>query len=283
MKRADAEGLNIMELKEIQSAELSILKVLLKIIEKYHLKYYALGGTLLGAVRHKGFIPWDDDIDIGMPRPDYDRFLEIAEKELPEPLHLYACYNGKKPSGSYFSKVVDESVTIKRVFCGNAVEYPIWIDVFPLDGVPDGILRFILWKYGGMLLTKVLTLSQVSKQYDVSLPRSNFVGNKEKAIRIFLKLRINKLLNEKLLWNRLDHVLKRYDYDSSKRLINFCGNWHMKEMFSKDIYGAGALYPFEDIMIRGPESYDFVLTQMYGDYMTPPPADQRNHHSALFS
>ncbi len=272
-----------MDLKDIQSAELAILKLVLQIIDKHQLDYYALGGTLLGAVRHKGFIPWDDDIDIGMPRPDYDKFLKIAEKELPEPFHLYTFCNGEKTSGSYFAKVVDESITIKRVFCGRKVEYPIWVDVFPLDGVPDGKLRFSLWKNEGMLLAKALTLAQVIKQYDVSLPRSNFVSSKEKAIRIFLKLHINKLLNEKLLWNRLDHVLKKYDYKEAKRLINFCGNWHIKEMFSKDIYNAGALYPFEDIMIRGPENYDFVLTQMYGDYMTPPPVDQRNHHKSLLS
>ena len=270
-----------MELKEIQSAELSILKVLLKIIEKYHLKYYALGGTLLGAVRHKGFIPWDDDIDIGMPRPDYERFLQIAEKELPEPFHIYSFCGGKKLSESYFSKAVDESVTIKRVFCGNEMEYPIWVDIFPLDGVPEGKLLFSIWKNRGMLLAKLFTLAQVSKQYDVSLPRENFVNRKEKVIRIFLKLHINKLLDEKTLWNRLDRLLKKYDYNDAKKLINFCGNWHMKEMFSKSVYGEGALYPFEDVMVRGPQDYDFVLTQMYGDYMTPPPENQRNHHSTI--
>lgn len=270
-----------MNLKDLQNAEMEILKATLTIIRKNNLGYFILGGTLLGAVRHKGFIPWDDDIDIGMPRPDYEKFLQIAEKELPEPFHLYAFHGGKKPSGSYFSKVVDESITIKRFFCGNEVEYPIWIDVFPLDGVPDGKLSFNVWKNTGMILAKMFTLSQVSKQYDISQPKASFRSRKEKTIRLFLILRLNKLLNEKFLWNQLDHVLKKYDYDNSQRLINFCGNWHMKEMFSKDIYGAGALYPFEDIMIRGPESYDFVLTQMYGDYMTPPPQNKRNHHSTM--
>lgn len=72
------------ELRDLQLVELDILKEFLRICKKYNLRYYALGGTLLGAVRHKGFIPWDDDVDIGMPRPDFIRFGEIAKKEFPQ-------------------------------------------------------------------------------------------------------------------------------------------------------------------------------------------------------
>ena len=75
------------DLRRLQLVELDILKEFLRICDKYHLRYYALGGTLLGAVRHKGFIPWDDDVDIGMPRPDFCRFEQVIEKELPDYFH----------------------------------------------------------------------------------------------------------------------------------------------------------------------------------------------------
>ena len=270
-----------MDLRDVQLAELSILKTTLAIMEKHHLSYYVLGGTLLGAVRHKGFIPWDDDIDIGLPRPDYETFLTLAEKELPSPMHLYGFKNGKKSSDCYFSKIVDESKTLSILQCGNKVEHPVWIDVFPLDGVPEGRLRFSIWKMKGMLLAKLLTLSLLRMQYDDMSASENYKSLKEKAIHLIMQLRIDKLLNTERIWRLLDQNLKQYDYQSSAKLINFCGAWHMKELFSKSIYGSGTLYPFEDIQVCGPENYDFVLTQMYGDYMTPPPNDQRNQHSII--
>ena len=185
----------------------------------------------------------------------------IVKRELPEPFHLRVFNSTEEESGSYFSKIVNEDIRIKRVWCGNVVDQPLWIDVFPLDGVPEGRLAFRVWENIGMVLAKLFTLSQVSKQYDITQPKAYFKSRKEKYIRTFLILRLNKLLNEKHLWNQLDKLLKKYDYNNSKKLINFCGNWHMKELFPKSIYGEGALYPFEDIMVRGPQDYDFVLTQ----------------------
>ena len=95
---------------------------------------------------------------------------------------------------------------------------------------------------------------------------------------IFLKLRLDRLINTGRAWKRLDRALKRYPYESCDRLINFCGFWGERELFPKSVYGQGALYPFEDLMLNGPADYDTVLKQMYGDYMTPPPESEREHH-----
>jgi len=94
------------DLRKLQLVELDILKEFLRICEKYHLRYYALGGTLLGAVRHEGFIPWDDDIDVGMPRPDFRRFEKIVEKELPEYLH-YCSFKKTKGYNHYVPRITD--------------------------------------------------------------------------------------------------------------------------------------------------------------------------------
>jgi lipopolysaccharide cholinephosphotransferase len=91
-------------------------------------------------------------------------------------------------------------------------------------------------------------------------------------------LKLEKLISTKFAWRQLDETLKRYSFEECNMLINFCGHWGVKEMFEKSVYGKGKLYQFEDIQLNGPENYDFVLTQMYGDYMTPPPEDKRDQH-----
>jgi len=268
-------------IRSIQLSDLEILKCLINIFSQYELDYYMLGGTLLGAVRHKGFIPWDDDIDIGMPRPDYERFLKIAEQELKPPLYLYSFQNKRRISGVYFAQIANESVSFKRSYGGKVVESPAWIDIFPLDGVPEGKFSFWRWKNKCMLLSKMFSLSQIDKLYDIHGSKKQWKTKKDKFIRVFLILRINKLLNGNRLWNSLDKNLKKNEYETSTRLINFCGFWRMRELFNKSVYGEGSMYPFEDIELRGPVNYDFVLTQMYGDYMTPPPDSEKNHHNTI--
>ncbi len=267
------------EIKRIQEAETEILKVFLDLVNEHNLRYFALGGTLLGAVRHQGFIPWDDDIDIGMPRPDYERFLEIAEKQLDDPYYLRTFKNGKRYSSLYFSQIANRNVSLKRISMGNLIDDHAWIDVFPLDGVPEGKIEFHIWKNKAMLFSKLFTLSQMQKNFST---KGKSIGEyrtkKEKFIFIFLKLHGQNLLNSNYLWNALDRELKKYKYSSSDRLINFCGNWRMKEMFEKNVYGKGMLFQFEGFKLNGPENYDFVLSQMYGDYMVLPPEEKRNHH-----
>ena len=99
------------ELRRLQLVELDILKEFLRICDKYHLRYYALGGTLLGAVRHKGFIPWDDDVDIGMPRPDFCRFEQVIEKELPDYFH-YLSYKNTADYHHYVPRMTDSRVKV---------------------------------------------------------------------------------------------------------------------------------------------------------------------------
>ena len=134
-------------LSEVQEIIWSMMKDLMQMIDKGNYAYYMLGGTLLGAIRHKGFIPWDDDIDIGMPREDYDRFLQAISHELPDYLKLHT-YWDDSPHHYYFSRIVDTRHEIKRK--GSIVERneDVWIDIFPLDGMPNNALvrRIHMWR-----------------------------------------------------------------------------------------------------------------------------------------
>ena len=270
---------DIDSLRRLQLVELDIMKQILQIIETYHLRYYMLGGTLLGAVRHKGFIPWDDDMDIGMPRPDYEKFLKIAESELRLPYQLHTLQNNNGEYAYYYARVENATVKLRRTLTEKAVIIPAWIDVFPLDGVPEDKYTFEAWKKKCDKYRFLLDLSQFKYIFNVNTTKRT--SHQELIIfikRIITGTRIYKLIKPEWAWKKLDQELKSIDYESSTRLINYCGVWRIKEMFPKSVYGEGRLYPFEDLMLMGPDNYDVVLKQMYGDYMTPPPVDARDHH-----
>ncbi len=129
-----------MTLRELQLKELDILKQTIKIIEDHNLSYFALGGTLLGAIRHKGFIPWDDDVDICMTRPDYEKFLEIAQKELPENLEL-GYFKTNPNHQKYATRIIDKNTQVLRNDSFKDYYVNIWIDIIPLDGIRDNKLK----------------------------------------------------------------------------------------------------------------------------------------------
>ena len=264
--------------RQIQLIELDILRQVLTICEESRVVYYALGGTLLGAVRHQGMIPWDDDIDIGMPRPEYERFLKIAAKKLKAPYQLHTLQQRNGEYSYYFARVENTEVKMLRKAGLQDAVIPAWIDVFPLDGVPKDKVKREIWLRKCDLLLKLYKGSQYSyfgASRDLNVKRSL---PKTVLRETFILFRMERWVDAERAWNRLDRALKENEYDSCDTLINFCGNWGLKEMFPKSIYGKGKLYPFEDLMLNGPEDADFVLRQMYGDYMELPPEDQRNHH-----
>ena len=260
-------------LRDLQSVELDILKQVLKISQRHNLTYYMLGGTLLGAVRHKGFIPWDDDIDIGLPRPDYERFLEYAQYELEMPYQLHTISQNSGAYCYYYARVENTKVKLVRKAAINEAVIPAWIDVFPLDGVPNDPKKNKKWLKRVERCNTIFRRAQLSYLGNTQTPSHRNVVKKA-----FVKLRLDKLISTKWAWKRLDAVLKENKYYECDILINACGYWKLKEMFPKSVYGKGKLYPFEGLMLNGPEDYDYVLKQMYGDYMTPPPENAREHH-----
>ncbi len=261
-------------LRQLQLEELDMFKEIVKICEKHGLTYYVMGGTLLGAVRHEGFIPWDDDLDIGFLRDDYETFLRIAETELPEPLRLLTLHNDKQYV-HLFSRVINPNIKLRRDNTVNKTVQSLWVDIFPIDGVPFGKVGRFLWEKVIYVLRGLRNLSCFSELIDVN---KEYKGLKKLVVSVGLKTNIEKFLNTHLLNAALDRFLKRWNPKDTTVIGNPMGGSWFKEVYPKDWYSEVVKLPFEDTTVNCPSGYTRILEQMYGDYMTPPPETQRNKH-----
>lgn len=258
-------------LRELQLAELGILKEVLKLFEKHSVTYFALGGTMLGAVRHHGFIPWDDDIDIGVPREDYGR-LENILKELPAHLK-FRSFEQDPTYPYYFARVENERVVAKSVRAQEVELTPAWIDIFPLDGMPNSQLHRKLHGYAVLAARMLFQISRFDSI--VNIKRRNRPLSEKIIIRAVQTFHIQPLVGRARAYKKLDRTLKRFPAAHSDYYLNGMGAYKLRELHKKNVFGEGTRYPFEVIEICGPKDYESYLTQLYGDWRTP--ADFTHH------
>ena len=263
------------ELSKLQQQDLEILKIFVQICNDYNLKYFLVAGSMLGAVRHHGFIPWDDDIDVAMPRKDYDRFLEIAPGVLPSE------YTLESPRQKEHITIVSTIISNKGGFSlNNALKKQTtgaWIDIMMIDGVPDpGIRRTIHW-YHYMILRAFYQISHFDEVVDQNRTRPAY----EKVIFKFAAAtHLERLINSEKVNTRIEKLMRKVPYDNSNYVATYCGIYRKKEIVPKNWYGDGLLYDFEGLQIRGLSNAHDYLTQLYGDYMTPP-QDKGSKHNVI--
>ena len=261
-------------LKELQQVELGIYKEVVKICDKYSLTYYMSAGTFLGAVRHKGFIPWDDDMDMRMPRTDYEKLISVLPHELSKP-YVLKHYSRDKSVHRYFARVENENVHFQRTHTVKPQINNAWIDIFPLDGMPDNRIHKAFRKFYLMHRKLWMQLSVFDEIIDIKKKRPL----RERIIIFFaMHTPIQRCLSWDKLVRKMDKALKAYPLDKSDVYMNFCSAYKYKDIIPKALYGKGAMYQFEDTELRGPEDYDSFLKILYGDYMKMPPLEARNKH-----
>lgn len=266
------------KLLKMHEEEIKILTEIKNLCESNGLRYYMLSGTLLGAVRHNGFIPWDDDADIGLPRKDYDCFVELYKK-YGNPEYELVTLHDEKSEYNYVCKLQSKKVIVKDQSCEAAKETGAWIDIFPLDGMPSNKIVYKLHKLNLIIHRGLWKFSDDGNIGVDSSARTKFENI---AILVGKKLRIGKILNKRKRIIALDSVLRKYDFDSCKITLNYYNAYKFKESYSKKIYENVTYYPFENITLPGPTDYDAYLSHLYGDYMTPPKESERNkHHTVL--
>lgn len=261
-------------IKQLQAVDLAIVKEVIQICDNHNLLYYMIGGTMLGAIRHKGFIPWDDDIDIGMPREDYEKFLEIAPRKFSSHLELVN-YKTDPNYQYYITRVRDTTTKLEEIRIGNDSKYThASIDIFPLDGAPNNVvLRKIYY------LRVMFHRAMMSLCYRDSIDEARKRSFKERILLFFLKkIPIHKIFNPIKEKNRIDKLMRKYPIEKSNEIGCLMGAYRTREMVPKVFFGNGEFYKFEDIEMRGPEKYHDFLSLVYGDYMKLPPKESRKTH-----
>jgi lipopolysaccharide cholinephosphotransferase len=265
-------------LNDTQKYILHVLREVTCVLEELKIPYFMQGGTMLGAIRHDGFIPWDDDVDLGIPRADYDRMLKEVSARLPENLELRT-YDDETDHHYYFARIVDKRYQIRRMGSIEERLENIWVDLFPLDGMPNGCISR-QWHKMRLLMTRLKFHLSCFEKVNIKRPGRPLV--ERMIIRVAMVTRVGKWWNTRKQLDKMDRLLKKYPPEKSEYLVNFTGqtSFRFNEMFKKEIYGQGKEYPFEDMVLVGPEQYDAYLKSLYGDYMTPPKEADRNAHAA---
>lgn len=259
-------------MNELQSKLVDMLAWFHKFCEENELRYYIIAGTMLGAVRHGGFIPWDDDIDVGMPRSDYEKLRKLS---LEQPKIKYMFEYPSLANTEYpflWAKLYDTTTTLveKQKY---TIKRGIYIDIFPLDGI------------GNSMNEAIKNYEPIKRSTNLNFMISCSVLKRRKWYKNCLILIggsiASLVVNKPKLAKKIDDSCKRFDFDSCKIVSNLMGGAHEKGLVKREYFGKPTEIKFENLTVYGLENPDLYLKSMYGDYMKLPPKEaQISYHDS---
>ncbi len=249
--------------KECQGILLNIAKAFHKICISNNIPYYMLGGTQLGAVRHKGIIPWDDDMDFGVPREYFEKLKLILTNELEEPYRVVSLDNTTKYYAG-FLKIEDTRTIIEFEYQDDIYQYGVNIDIFPLDKTNGKVGAF----------SRNNLICQLYKVENYRFLKVKNSGRLKQFISVMLKV-VLPFLDKRTIHNIIEHRLLSKDGDY---YANYYGAWGLREIVDVSCFGTPTLYEFETEQFYGVANPDQYLTSLYGEYMQLPPEDKRHTH-----
>ena len=262
------------ELQKIWAVELDLLQKLKAVLEKHHLSYFASGGTLLGAVRHKGFIPWDDDIDIMMHREDYEKLLEVAPLEFHEPYFFQTAYTDK---GYFRGHAQLRNSNTTGILSCEGLKVPfnqgIFIDIFPMDAIPD---------------EKEAAERQRQRLHSINRILNNGARKPCEPLSLFSRIKraavgiISVFYPPLSQYKKMEKLCRAYNGQSTQRigLLSFDPN-NPRFQWDRQYFNRCVQLTFENTSISAPEKWHEVLAHQFGEYMVMQ-REPSYHGSALF-
>lgn len=260
------------QMKAVWAVELDLLVEAMRVLDKYSIKYFAIGGTLLGAIRHKGYIPWDDDIDIAIPRKDYERFRKIAYKEFSHPYFYQDEFNSPGLLCGHAKLRNSETTMITSNHLDEKVgklsfNMGIFIDFFPVDNLPDDSVELDKW------LTELKKIAKKAWHLRIFTHRGRVIGDRGFKYRV-QQCWLESILNKpNLFFHKYNRLLAKYSTTDTKESCLYCvycrehtGNhkflWNNSDL---DVHSL-ITYPFEFLEIPCPSNYDHILKTSYGNW-----------------
>lgn len=262
------------ELIALQQKSLEILKVFKDFCDKHHLLFYFCGGCCIGTLRHQGFIPWDDDIDVFMPRADYERLAELWPKEMANTQYRFCRSNEADFLRSLLSAISDESTTfIKERQCDLDISHGVRLEILPLDGCPSSRL-----KRKGQILWALLYQLYMNQEAPTSKGKLfEFAGKMLLALAPSWKQRYK-------LAKFAEKQMSKYPFDQCEKTTELCARYqYMVNEYPRKAFESAVYKDFEGLEMPIPVGYDTYLKMAFGDYMQLPPEEHRvPKHEAVY-
>ena len=259
-------------LRKLQLKELDTLVYFKEFCDKNNLLFYLCGGCCIGSLRTGGFIPWDDDIDILLPRDDNEKLYKLWDNDKHERFKLLRT-DEKIFTGNIFTTIVDtETTCVKANQAHLDIPFGIMMDIFPIDGCPKGKFKRTMQKLNAMIYS--LFLAQIVPE--------NHGGIMALGSKFLLSIVKSPKAREKK-WRNAERRMSKYKISDCEYITELCEGVHsMQPEYPKEWFASAVYREFEGLQMPMPVGYDPYLKKAFGDYMTPPPEDkQKPHHDMI--